>query len=238
MASIQLNIPDDLLATLRNCDTPTVCNAIEIAQGQRGFSDFTRATMLCSTPEEGPVVGFARTAKIAGREPPGESAKVIGLRRLDYFRSMASGPRPAVAVVEDMDHPNCVAAWWGEVHSAVHKGLGMSGALTNGVMRDLGSIEAGFPVVAGSIGPSHGFVHVRELATPVEVFGLSISEGDLIHADRHGAIVVPPAVIPGLATAIEKLLASEQIILESARKDGFDIEKLECAWAAFERVRI
>jgi regulator of RNase E activity RraA len=150
---------------------------------------------------------------------------------------MAAGPRPAIAVVEDEDHPDCIAAWWGEVHSAVHKGLGMAGALTNGVMRDLGDLEPGFPVIAGSIGPSHGFVHVREIGTPVDILGLGINEGDLVHADRHGAVVVPPALIPILNSAIETLLASEQLILGPAREDGFDIVKLETAWAAFEKAR-
>jgi len=232
-----MKLPDGLLEILRECDTPTVCNAIEVVQGRRGFADFTRSTMISSAPESGPVIGFARTARIAGREPPGEPLEKIRARRLAYFRSMASGPRPAVAVVEDEDYPACVAAWWGEVHSAVHKGLGMAGAVTNGVMRDLGDMEPGFQVVAGAIGPSHGYVHVREFGTPVDVFGLSISEGDLVHADRHGAIVIPPDVIPDLRAGIEKLLATEQIILGPARQAGFDIEKLESAWAAFERAR-
>jgi len=230
-------IPDDLLETMRHCDTPTICNAIEVAQGERGFAGFTKATMLCSAPDDRPVVGFARTAKIAGRNPPTEPLDVLRMRRIEYFRSMAAGPRPAIAVIEDTDHPNCVAAWWGEVHSAVHKGLGMTGALTNGVMRDLGDMEQGFPVIAGSIGPSHGFVHVREIGTPVDILGLGINEGDLVHADRHGAIVVPPDVIPRLGAAIERLLSTEQIILEPARRAGFDIEKLETAWAEFEKAR-
>ena len=237
MKGSQLNIPDELLNTLKYCDTPTVCNAIEVAQGQRGFSDFTRATMLCSAPQDAPVVGFARTARIAGREPPSEALEDIRARRIAYFRSMAAGSRPAIAVVEDVDYPDCTGAWWGEVHSAVHKGLGMTGALTNGVMRDLGDMEPGFPVVAGSIGPSHGFVHVRELGTRVEIFRLGISEGDLVHADRHGALVIPPGVIPALGAAITRLLATEQIILGPARKNDFDIEKLEAAWAEFERAR-
>ncbi|MDH3747606.1 MAG: RraA family protein [Gammaproteobacteria bacterium] len=227
----------NLLQTMRSFDTPTICNAIEVAQGQRGFSDFTKATLLCSAPEDPPIVGFARTAKIAGLNPPGEPLEEIRARRIAYFRSMAAGPRPAIAVVEDEDYPNCVAAWWGEVHSAVHKGLGMAGALTNGVMRDLGDMEPGFPVIAGSIGPSHSFSHVREFGTPVEVFGLSIKEGDLVHADRHGAAVVPPDVIPKLGAAIETLLASEQLILGPAREPGFDIEKLETAWTQFEKAR-
>lgn len=232
-----MTIPDDLLKLLRECDTPTVCNAIEVAQGQRGFTDFTKSTMLSSAPEDGPIVGFARTARIAGREPPCEPLEEIRSRRLAYFRSMASGPRPAIAVVEDEDYPGSVAAWWGEVHSAVHKGLGLTGALTNGVMRDLGDMEPGFQVVAGSIGPSHSHVHVRDIGSPVEIFGLSISQGDLVHADRHGAVVIPPDVIPGMRAAIEKLLASEQIILGPARQDGFGIEQLETAWTAFEKAR-
>ena len=230
-------ISGELLATLQRCDTPTICNAIEVAEGRRGFADFTKTTMLSSAPEDPPIVGFARTAKIAGRNPPSEPMDEIRARRIEYFRSMAAGPRPAIAVVEDLDYPTCVAAWWGEVHSAVHKGLGMCGALTNGVMRDLGDMEPGFPVIAGAIGPSHGFTHVREIGTTVEIFGLNINEGDLVHADRHGALVIPPEVLPGLSEAIETLLSSEQIILGPARQPGFDIQKLETAWAEFEKAR-
>lgn len=237
MDTEQLRVPDNLLETMRQCDTPTICNAIEVAQGERGFAAFTKATMLCSAPDDGPMVGFARTAKIAGRNPPSESPEVIRARRMAYFRSMAAGPRPAIAVIEDLDHPECIAAWWGEVHSAVHKGLGMAGALTNGVMRDLGDMEPGFPVIAGSIGPSHSLVHVRDFGTPVEIFGLSVEQGDLVHADRHGALVVPPNVIPKLGAAIKSLLATEQIILGPAREAGFDIEKLETTWAEFEKAR-
>lgn len=233
----ETKIDSALLNRLRSCDTPTICNAIEVAQGRRGFSAFTKATMLSSAPQDPAVVGFARTAKIAGRTASAEPVDGVRARRIEYFRYMAAGPRPAVAVIEDEDHPECVAAWWGEVHSAVHKGLGMAGALTNGVMRDLDDIEPGFPVIAGSVGPSHLFVHVREIGTPVRIFGLSIEEGDLVHADRHGAVVVPADVIPGLSAAIDTLLSSEQLILEPARRGDFDIDKLETAWAAFEKAR-
>ena len=229
-------IPDDLLALLRRVDTPTVCNAIEVAQGKRGFDSYTKGTMQISAPGE-VMVGFARTAKIAGREPPTEALDVLRARRLDYFRHMAAGPRPAVAVLEDVDYPHCVSAWWGEVHTNVHKGLGLNGALTNGVMRDLGDLADGFPVVAGSIGPSHAFVHVRELGTPVKVMGMTVETGDLVHADRHGGLVIPPEVIPALKAAIEKMWAGEQIILGPAKEPGFDLDKLLAAWAEFEKAR-
>ncbi|WP_204115804.1 RraA family protein [Shimia biformata] len=228
---------DTLLTLLRKVDTPTVCNAIEVAQGKRGFDVFTRGTMLCSAPDEGAMVGYARTAQIAAVAPPTEAADVIKARRMDYYRHMASGPGPRVAVVEDLDFPHCIGAFWGEINTTVHKGLGLSGALTNGVMRDLGDLPDGFPVVAGSIGPSHGFVHVRSVGQPVTIFGMSVTDGDLIHADRHGALVVPPEVIPVLEQAILKLLETEKVILDPARQPGFDIEKFAEAWSAFEKAR-
>ncbi|TMV09044.1 RraA family protein [Ruegeria sediminis] len=226
-----------LLDLLKKVDTPTVCNAIEVAQGKRGFDAFTRGTMLCSDTGAGAMVGYARTARIAAVNPPAEPPEVIKARRMDYYRHMASGPRPAVTVVEDMDFPDCVGAYWGEINTTIHRGFGISGALTNGVMRDLGDLPEGFPVVAGSVGPSHGFVHVREIGTPVTIFGLTVQDGDLIHADRHGGLVIPPEVIPALERAIQKLLETENLILEPARVEGFDFDAFEAAWAEFEKAR-
>ena len=228
---------DTLLKLLQQVDTPTVCNAIEVAQGKRGFDAFTRGTMLASHPEAPAMVGYARTARIAAVAPPTEAPDVIKARRMAYYRHMAEGPRPAVAVIEDMDFPHCIGAYWGEINTTVHKGFGMSGALTNGVMRDLGDVPEGFSVVAGSIGPSHGFVHVKEVGTTVTVFGMQVADGDLIHADRHGAVVIPPDVLPTLETAIHKLLETEKLVLDPARQDGFDFDAFEAAWTAFENAR-
>jgi len=226
-----------LLALLRSVDTPTVCNAIEVAQGKRGFNHFTRGTMQHSRPGDPAIVGFARTAKISGLAPPSEDASVIRARRMAYFHSMAAGKSPTAAVVEDVDYPNCIAGWWGEVHVAVHKGLGLAGAVSNGVMRDLDVMDDGFPVLAGSIGPSHGYVHVVEIGTPVSICGMRVQQGELIHADRHGALTIPTEVIPKLKEAIEQVIASENIVLKPAREPGFDIEKLEEVWAEFEQSR-
>ena len=233
----EILIPDDLLELLRQVDTPTVCNAIEVAQGQRGFNRFTRGTMQHSKPGDAAIVGRARTAKIAGLMPSSDPVNVVQSRRLEYFRSMAGGDSPTAAVIEDLDYPNCIAGWWGEVHVAVHKGLGLSGAVTNGVMRDLDVMDDGFPVLAGSIGPSHGFVHVVEIGTPVIIMGMTVNQGELVHADRHGAVVIPDAVIPKLKSSIEKVFTSEAIVLGPARQPGFDIHKLEESWVKFEKAR-
>lgn len=228
---------DALLTLLRQVDTPTVCNAIEVVEGKRGFDRFTRGTVLSSDPDAGAIVGYARTAKISALAPPTEAPDVVKARRMDYYRHMASGSRPALAVVEDLDGSDAIGAFWGEINTTIHKGFGLSGVLTNGVMRDLGDLPDAFPVIAGSIGPSHGFVHVRHIATPVTIFGLTIEDGDLIHADRHGALVIPSSHVGALGGAIEKLLATEQIVLSAARKSDFSFEMFETAWAEFEKAR-
>ncbi|MDB9715783.1 RraA family protein [Amylibacter sp.] len=225
-----------LLNLLKSVDTPTVCNAIEVAQGKRGFNDFTRGTMLASDTK-GVIVGYAVTAQIAAIEPPTEAISVIRERRMSYYKAMSENVRPSIAVVEDLDYPNCIGAFWGEVNTTIHKGFGMSGALTNGVMRDLGDMAEGFPVVAGSIGPSHGFVHVRSVNQPINIFGMNIKSGDLVHADRHGAVVVPTDVIDDLETSILKMQQTERLVLDPARKKDFDFDAFETAWNDFEKAR-
>ena len=226
----------ELLDILSRVDTPTVCNAIEVVQGKRGFDRFTRGTMVCTEPGRA-VVGYAATAQIAALAPPTEPPDVIRARRMAYYKAMHDAPKPSVAVVEDLDFPNCIGAYWGEINTTIHKGFGMSGSLTNGVVRDLGDLPQAFPVIAGSVGPSHGFVHVRSIGQAVRIMGLEVRQGDLIHADRHGALVVPPEVIGDLASTIGKLHATERLVLDPARRPDFDFAAFEAAWAAFEKAR-
>ena len=183
------------------------------------------------------MVGFAKTAKIAAIEPPKENNDIIKERRMNYYRYMSEVDGPAIVVIEDVDYPECIGAYWGEINTKIHKGFGISGALTNGVVRDLGDLAQDFTVVAGSIGPSHGFVHVREIDTPVSVFGIQVSPGDLVHADRHGAVVIPKEVIPILKDAIHKLFASERLILDPTEKTEFSFDDFKRAWEDFEKSR-
>ena len=210
-------ISPETLFLLRRVDTPTLCNAIEVVEGRRGFARFTSGTVLESDPGAGAICGRVRTAAIAAADPPDAPADEVRARRMADYRHMADGPRPAVAVVEDHDCAAAMGAFWGEINATVHRGLGLSGAITNGVMRDLGDLPQGFSIIAGSVGPSHGFTHVRSIGAPVTVFGLRVETGDLLHADRHGGVVIPDAYLPEIAAAVEKLFRTERLILEAAR---------------------
>ena len=138
--------------------------------------------------------------------------------------------------MQDTDERAGIGSFWGEVNSTVHLGLGVAGALTNGSVRDLGDLAPTFPVLAGSIGPSHAHVHVIDFGLPVEVFGLVIPHGTLIHADRHGAVVIPDQALHALPLCIDRCQRKEAPILAAARSASFDIGALEKALKAAEDI--
>lgn len=94
-----------------------------------------------------------------------------------------------------------------------------------------------YPVLAGSIDPTHGVVHVVDLGAPADMFAMTVVDGALIHADRQGALIIPLNVISGLVDAIATLIKSERIILEAVRDKRIFFEQFKSVWAAFEAAR-
>ena len=123
-------------------------------------------------------------------------------------------------VMSDLDDEGGYGAFWGEVQSNIHKALGCLGVITNGSIRDIPMIAPGFQMLAGSIVPSHAYVHVVDYGIDVNVHGMATKSGDLIHADRHGAIVVPVDKIDAMKTANEGLAAREAKIIAAAKAGG------------------
>ena len=132
-------------------------------------------------------------------------------------------------VIQDLDDPAGYGAFRGEVQSNVHKALGCHGVVTNGCVRDIPMIATGFQLLAGSIAPSHAFVHVVDFGGAVTVHGMAVKNGDLIHADRHGAVVVPIDRISAMRSALEVLTKKEARIITTARTPGVTVEKIKTA---------
>lgn len=219
----------DALAFLARYDTPTICNGLELVMPERQATGFTTEHLFPANPALPAMVGYARTALIRAFDPPAAGAAEMRERRLAYYDYIAAEPHPTIVVIQDIDpHPG-FGAFWGEVQTAVHKGLGALGGITNGSIRDLDQIAPGFQLLAGKIGPSHAYVHLVEFGGPVNVFGMAVRHGDIIHADRHGAVVVPAAALDGLAAAIDKIARREKLILDAARAPGFTTAKLKAA---------
>ena len=227
----------ELIHKLRSVDTPTICNALELAMGGRSAQGFTYGTLVAAPQPLQSMLGFARTARIRAAAPSPRPADEMRQLRLDYYRHVASAPGvPTIVVMQDIDERRGTGSFWGEVNSAVHEGLGVAGVLTDGSVRDLADLSPSFPILAGSIGPSHAFVHIVDIGGPVEVFGLVIVNGDLIHADRHGAVLIAPEYLHVLPACIDLVQRKEAPLLAAARNSSFDLAALERAMHASEDI--
>ncbi len=217
------------LERLAAWDTPTICNALEIVIPERRGTGFTVNPVVCANPALKPMVGWARTATIRASESPSAPLADQQQKRIEYYEYVASGTRPTISVIQDLDPNPGFGAFWGEVNTAIHQGLGTLGVLTNGSIRDLDACAPGFQLLAGMVGPSHGFVHVVEIGCSVDVFGMTVHHDAIIHADRHGAVVIPPSAVRELPQAIDLLTRREAVILDCARSPNFDVERLRQA---------
>jgi regulator of RNase E activity RraA len=217
------------LEFLQSIDTPTVCNLVEIVAPERRGHGYTVTHLHCPFPDLPPIVGFAKTVtfKAKDRVPLGEAGYMQ--KRLDYLDYVASQPQPGIMVMEDLDGEFVgYGAFWGEVQSNVHKALGALGVVTSGSIRDIPMIAPGFQMLAGSIVPSHAYVHVVDYGIDVTVAGMATKSGDLIHADRHGAIVVPVDKIDAMKSALDGLAAREAKIITAA-KSGAGVAAIKAA---------
>ncbi|MEO1018909.1 MAG: RraA family protein [Pseudomonadota bacterium] len=229
-------VDSNVLRHLTEFDTPTICNALELVLGGRRATGFTTTQMVCAFPDLKPIVGYARTATIRAAQPSSMSPADGKALRINYYSHVSSGDGPNIAVIQDLDPDPGVGAFWGEVNTAVHKGLGVLGCVTNGSIRDLDAIAPDFQLIAGEIGPSHAFVHLEAVGVDVNIFGMPVKDGDLIHADRHGAAVIPLEVAAQMPAAIELGARKEAVVLEAARAPGFTVEKLQAAWGGAEDI--
>jgi regulator of RNase E activity RraA len=220
-------VSESQLTFLRSIDTPTVCNLIEIVAPERRGAGYTASHLHCPFPDLPPMVGFAKTATIRARDPVSGSSYMQ--KRMDYLDYVAAAPRPSVVVIEDEDEPPGYGAFWGEVQTNVHKALGCLGTVTNGSIRDIAAVTEGFQMLAGSIAPSHAYVHVVEFGLSVTVHSMKVQSGDLIHADRHGAVVVPMGKIDAMAAALDGLMKREAKIIAAARAPGATAGSIKAA---------
>ncbi|HWL70092.1 MAG TPA: RraA family protein [Geminicoccus sp.] len=229
-------IDHDLFQHLAGFDTPTICNALEVARGYRSTEGYTLQPLVCAFPDLKPIVGFARTATIRATRPNDRKGEEARQHRIGYYEYVCSEPHPTIALIQDLDEHKGTGAFWGEVNTAVHKGLGVLGCVTDGSIRDLDMIAPGFQLLAGSVGPNHAFVHCVEYGIDVTVAGMQVRHGDLIHADRHGATVIPLDLLPKLPDAIDLCIRQERPILEAARSSDFNIEMLKRAMAEADEI--
>ncbi len=180
------------LLELKRWNTPTIYNGWEqITRMDAGRDCFNLEETKDFMPQTGPMVGYAVTLVIEPGNPSHSKNNHDAWR--EYREYIASAPGPKIVVVQDLDKPAVYGSFWGEVNANIHKALGCVGTITDGAVRDLDEMcNAGFKAIARRLCVGHAHSTPVRWGCKVEVFGTTIQPGRLVHADKHGFLVIPP----------------------------------------------
>lgn len=194
-----------LCESLARYDTPALANAVErfdVRPRDEGFTDLTVRRIV---GDERRMVGYAVTARLAGR---GQGSGVP-LTDLVAAIDVTTGPR--IVVIEDLDVPAGCGSLLGEVTGTYFNALGCTGFLTNGGVRDIRDVaRLGLSVYAAAACVSHAYVRIVDVGGTVTIGGLTIAPGDLLHGDEHGVLSIPREIASEVCNSAEGIRHEEQ----------------------------
>ena len=218
----------ETLEALRRLDACTLANAIETFHQRLRNEGFIDNTIHCLVPRLQPMLGYAVTVKIRGSAPPTTDGPYAD--RVDWWDYILSLPAPRVVVIEDTSTKPGLGSYIGSVHMHILQALGCVGIVTNGSVRDLPAAEtAGFHYFAHSLAVSHTYIHIIEFGRQVQIGGLKIQSGDLLHGDVHGVQSVPLDLAPLIPPVADKVIERERGLIELCHSPQFSLEKLRAA---------
>lgn len=213
------------LDALRRFDTCMVANAIEAFNVRLRNAGFTRGKVRCMFPDNSPMVGYAVTARLRSGEPPIAGGTFHDRR--DFWSHILKSPPPRVLVLEDMDHEAGRGAFVGDMHAAILQALGCVGYVTNGAVRELGAVRSmGLPLFAGSIAVSHAYAHIFDVGAELNIDGMEVRSGDLLHGDQHGVLTIPAEIAAAVPEVATRLQQRERKVIEFCRSGNFSVTRL------------
>ena len=221
------------LDLLRKYDTPTICNVIEIFALQPRNVGYMDGRIEACFPEMPPMVGYAATATYRGAAPARGDVYATMDRQVARFTEV---PGPPVLVYQDLDMPS-VAATFGEVMCSVFQAFGAVGLVTSGAARDLDQVRSiDFPAFSNGVICSHGYGHAVDLHVPVQVGGVTVHPGDLLHGDCNGVTLIPHRIASEVAQVSAEFVAAEEIVLDYVKGDSPTPEGVAAARAEYASV--
>jgi len=203
-----------------------VANAIERFNLQLRNEGYTEGGLTCQFPELGSMLGYAFTLQVRSYAPPTKS-RAYDLESTQWWNGLLSLPKPIILVVQDMDRHPGTGALVGELHTKILQALGCIGVITNGAVRDVGRVKPlAFHMYSATLSVSHSYSHIVHSGGRVQIGGLEISPGDLLHGDRHGIIRVPRELASRIPQTAAALRQKEREIADFCQSPEFSIEEL------------
>ena len=221
-SALYQTVSDATLQALSKIDSPSICNAIEGFNFRPKNAGFMMPEIKTVFREFPPLVGYAVTGVISANRPEGRS-----IAREDWWDLIVSVPEPRFIVLHDIDNPP-IGAYWGEVQSNIHKALGAVAVATDGTVRDLDEVRAlGFQFFAKEVSVSHAYVHMVDMGIPIEVGGLTVQTGDLLHGDKHGVTNIPFELADRIPEMVSTIADYEQKTISLCQSADFSLDALK-----------
>jgi regulator of RNase E activity RraA len=217
-------LPPEVIEDLKAIDTPTICNAIEQFDVRGRIEGFFGLDIRCLLPELGSMVGYAITLTVDSTTP--------GIPRNDevwhaWLKAMEESPKPSVLVMKDIGPQPRKSAHIGEVMGTIATRLGVVGIVTDGGIRDILELkDLGFHCFASGLVPSHGNPRLVEVNVVVQIDGVRVRPGDLLHGDANGVTIVPRSIAAQVAGAAERVRTREAEVLAYVKGPDFTVEGL------------
>jgi 4-hydroxy-4-methyl-2-oxoglutarate aldolase len=207
---------------LKSVDTPTLVNAIELLRVRPNREGFTPLQVRCLFPEFGRMCGYAVTAQVESISQT-EPFDISGF--VDLYRRVEASPKPAVVVLQEIGGYADYAAHCGEVMATFFNRLGAIGLVSDCAVRDLPEVRAlGFHYFARGSVASHGNFRIVRSGLPVQVLGMEVRPGDILHGDENGLITVPAEGLDLLASKVDEIRARERRIMDFVKSPSFTLE--------------
>lgn len=212
----------------RRLSTCIVSSAIETFRVRLPNTGFADSSIRCIFEDQPPMIGYAATARIRSANPPMEvGASFDYYDRTDWWKNILTIPAPRVVVIEDVDEHPGLGAFVGEVHANILLALGCVGVVTNGAVRDLPDIRpTEFQMFAGNVSVSHAYAHLFDFGGAVEVGGLKVQPGALIHGDCHGVQTIPLEIAARVPTVARAVRQRRQDLIGLRRSADFTLDRL------------
>jgi regulator of RNase E activity RraA len=215
---------------LKALDSCSVANVIERFQVQLRNEGFTEGGLRCRFPRMGPVLGYAMTLKVRSSAPPMKNK--VFFESTDWWDVLIALPAPRILVIQDVDRTPGAGALIGEVHAAILKSLGCVAVVTNGAVRDVPAIAPlGIQLFSGSLSVSHAYSHLVRAGGAVQIGGLEILPGDLLHGDCHGFVKVPKELASRIPATAAALNQKDRQIIDYCQSSSFSVEGLRALLA-------
>jgi len=215
---------EDIISFLKTIDTPTVCNAIELLEVRPGSENFTSNKIKCLYPELGPMAGYAVTVQIetVTKMAPRDPAVTMKL-----YEAVEASPKPVVVVIQEIGGYREFASHSGDVMTTLLQNFGAIGLVTDCNVRDFNEVkQLGFHTFAAGTSPSHVYCRIADVGMPVQVHGMTVRPGDIIHGDINGLVQVPMERIEELPEKIAHVRKTEQDLIARIKAGGFTLDDL------------